>query len=272
MNTNFNTFFQKVMPFFFVILFAYILSSISSLFLPKSGIDFKESSKNSLAYQKYSGFYSKMKVKDKKEKKPVKKDNIQTLSKYQLKAIYSTQSNSGWIIVQAKNSKDSIILAKDEKLDGYILTKLYKNFVIFENNSKEFKLELPKEKDINYKVEKNESNKKEVITVNEDNVSVKRDYLNTYVNDLDKVWKDISIKDIRKDGSIEGFKVFKVNKNSVFGKLGLKQNDIIKSVNGTRIKSYADAFKIYNEINKLDYLTLEILRNNDIMELNYEID
>ncbi len=92
------------------------------------------------------------------------------------------------------------------------------------------------------------------------------------MGNIDKVWKDINIKDIRKNGRIEGFKIYSLNKNSVFGKLGLKQNDVIKSVNGIEIRSYADAFNLYNEIKKLEYLNLEVLRNNEIVELDYEIN
>ena len=60
--------------------------------------------------------------------------------------------------------------------------------------------------------------------------------------------------------------------NSVFEKLGLKANDVIKSINNNSLNSYADAFNVYNNIGDTKYLNIEILRNNEVMELNYEID
>ena len=273
MNINFNILLQKILPFAFVILVAYIMTSLFSLFLPKSGIDFTEDSSSSLVYERYNGFYSKVSaINTPKIDKKIERKSIETLSKYQLKAVYSTTSNGGWAIIEEKSSNKSTILEQFQKFNGYTLTKLFRNFVIFEKDLKEFKIELPNEKEINYEVEKQTVLGNENIIVNEDSVRIKRNYLNAYVNDIEKVWKNIAIEDIRKNGKIEGFKIEKVNTNSIFGKLGLVQNDVIKTINGKKITSYSDAFKIYNEINKLEYLTIEVLRNNEIVELNYEID
>ena len=273
MNSIFNRFFQENRFYIYIILFAYIVASLISLFLPKSGVDFLEDSTTNLIYKKYEGFYTNnVKVTAPKTVDLVKSTKLETLSKYTLKAIYSTTLNGGWIIVENKSSKKSMIIEKDEKLNGHTLIKLYKNFVIFQNRSKEYKLELPKEKEVNYQIESKTGFIKETIVVNQDSVTVNRKYLNSYTKNIDKVWKDIAIQEIRINEKIEGFKVTNVNKNSVFSKLGLKVNDLIKSVNGNELKSYADVFKVYNNINKIDYLTLNILRNNEIVELNYEID
>jgi len=270
MNINFNTLLEKITPYAFVVLFAYVLMTILFLFLPKSGIEFLDNSNVSLSYYKYDGFYSNIKSDTRKIEKETK--NIEVLSKYQLKAVYSTSSNGGWAIIQEKGSNKSIILEQYEKFNEYTLTKLYKNYIIFEKNLEEFKIELPLNRKVKYEVETETSLGNKNLIINGNSITVKRNYLNSYVNDLGKVWKDISIKDIRKDGKIEGFKIYKVNKNSVFEKLGLKKNDIIRSINGNMLTSYADAFKTYNEINKLEYLTIEVLRNNEIVELDYEID
>jgi len=272
MNTNFNTTFQKLMPYITTILVAYVISTFMFISLPKSGIDLKKDLKNGITYEKYEGFYSKVSSIKKGTKKTQNTSaKIETLQKYTLKAVYSTSTNGGWAIIEDKKSKKSTILEQSEKFTSYTLTKLYKNYVVFERDLKEYKLELPKQKDANYEIQTNSSIKKNIV-IKEDSVSVNRSYLNSYVNNLDKVWNDIAIKDIRKNGKIQGFKINRVKRNSVFSKLGLKTGDIIKSVNGQIIQSYADAFKIYNELNKLEFLIIEVLRNNELMELNYEID
>ncbi|PLY08331.1 MAG: hypothetical protein C0625_01730 [Arcobacter sp.] len=272
MNINYNTFIEKIIPYAFVILFAYVLTTIFSLFLPKSGVDFSDSSNINLRYQKYDGFYSNVRIDTPKIDKRIETKNIETLSKYELKAVYSTENNGGWAIIQEKTSNKSTIIEQYEKFNEYTLTKLYKNHIIFEKNLKEFKIELPLDKKVSYKVENKTLSGYENVIVNEGMVKVKRNYLNSYVNNLEKVWKDIAIKDVRKAGKIDGFIIDNVNKNSVFGKLGLKKNDVIKSINGNKMTSYADAFKVYNQINKIEYLNIEVLRNNEIVELEYEID
>ena len=79
-------------------------------------------------------------------------------------------------------------------------------------------------------------------------------------------------QEIQNENKIEGFKIERINKDSAFAKLGLKEGDIIKSVNNSVLESYADAFKVYNNMENTKYLNMEILRNNEIVELNYEID
>lgn len=273
MNTTINLLIKKSLPFVFIILIAYILNSVLFLYLPKTGVEFNKKNDLTLDFKNYSGFYSNTKTFDSPIKKTTKKSDIDSLTKYNLRAIYSKSDNSGWISIEDKKSLKSYILSQWEKIDGYVLTKLFKSYVVFEKAGIEYKLELSKTKEnISYEMSTTNNNIKENIVVKDDVVKVNRNYLNSYVNDIDKVWNNIAIKEVKKDKKIDGFKVFKVAKGSVFDKLGLKQGDIIKSVNNTVMTSYADAFKVYNEINKTQYLNIEILRNNEIMELNYEID
>lgn len=274
MNTTINNLIHKLIPYFYVVLFAYLITSIISTFLPKEDINFISQDSNTLEYKKYSGFYSNVQNSAVKNQEIKKEATVQTLDRYKLRGIYSTQSNAGWINVEDEKANKSYILSQWEELDGYLLTKLFKNHVIFEKQGQEYKLEIRKNDDekISYEISSTKNDIKEQIIVKNDVVEVKRDYLNSYVNDIDKVWNNISIKEIKDGNKIDGFKIFNVVKGSVFEKLGLKKGDIIKAINNTALSSYADAFKVYNNISNTKYLNIEILRNNEVMELNYEIN
>jgi len=270
MNTVFNKIIQKSIPYMFIFLFAYILSTIAFIYLPRNGVEFVNESNSYLEYRKYDGFYSKVskKVIEKKEQKVE-----QTLLNYALKAIYSTTSNSGWITIENIKNQESYILSQNEDIDGYILIKLYKNHVIMEKDKKQYRLDITQiDKKVSYDLTDTRNNTKSNVVLDGSIVKVKRNYLNTYVKDVNKIWNNIEIKEIKSNGKIDGFKVNKVVKGSVFEKLGLEKNDIIKSINNNILSSYSDAFKVYNNINNTKYLNIEILRNNEIMELNYEID
>ena len=142
-----------------------------------------------------------------------------------------------------------------------------------EKAAKEYRLDIKQDnKNVAYAISETKDNLKQDIIVDGSSVKIKRNYLNSYVQDIDKVWNNISIQEIRKNNKIEGFKINKIVKDSVFGKLGLEKNDIIKSINNKMLTSYSDAFKVYNNINSTKYLNIEVLRNNEILELNYEID
>jgi len=272
MNTIINKIIQKSIPYLFIVLLAYIISTIIFIYFPKNGVEYIEKSNSYLQYRKYDGFYSKVRniTVNKIQKKNIKK---QKLRNYDLKAIYSTVSNSGWITIENKMNKESYILAKGENIDGYVLIKLFKNHVIMEKDKKEYRLDINQdEENISYNISNTNNQINQNIVVDGSNIKIKRNYLNSYTKNIDKVWNNIAIKEIRKDKKIEGFKINKIVKGSVFEKIGLKKNDIIKSVNNNILSSYSDAFRVYNNINNTKYLNIEILRNNEILELNYEIN
>lgn len=264
MNINFNRLFQKLIPFIYIVLVAYILNQILFFYLPKSGVSFVENTFTNLEYKKY-GFYSNIKIVEEKQQQI--NQQIQNLSKYNLKAIYSTNTNKGWISIEEKAGNTSYVLAQGEQIDGYVLFKLYKNYVIFQKDKKDYKLEIVETELSNY-----EDSKIEDIKTKNNGAVVSRDYLNSYITNMDKIWNNIAINEIKNGDKIDGFKIEKINKDSVFSKLGLKEGDIIKSVNNSVLGSYADAFKVYNDVGNIKYLNIEILRNNELMELSYEID
>ena len=61
-------------------------------------------------------------------------------------------------------------------------------------------------------------------------------------------------------------------RNSDFSKLGLRRDDVIKSINGQEINSYNRAFETYKNIQNVENLTMVIKRGKEEMELEYEIN
>jgi general secretion pathway protein C len=258
-----------------------LLSSVFYFILPKDGVEFKTKQDIVLEYRKFNiyNFLSVKKIIQKpkpKKKIEVKKPEYKFLDNVTLKAIYAMQGQLGWIVLANKNNI-TYVLSTNEEYKGYKLVRVYAHYVIFSKDNQEYKLVLNNTKKVDYTITKQDTksknkNDKIKIVVSDDKTTIKRSYLNSYINDLDKIWQDISIVENRdKQGHIDGFKVDNINTNSVFSKLGLKRYDIIKAVNNTRLKSYNDAFSIYKKINKITNLNMLILRNGREMELEYEI-
>lgn len=286
MNINFNSILKQLMPFVIVIFIAYLLSSILFFILPSKGV---EVDKKQNIYLEYKKFNVKQllgdKVRKQKVNKAVKvvKQEYKLLDSIYLKAVYVMNEEKGWIIIADKSTKTHM-LSVGESFKGYELVRVYINYVVFKKANQEYKLELNNDKKVSFSVTKTQNNKPitkkkipsyeddETVIVLDDKVSVQRAYLNSYINNFDKIWKDISIREVKdKNGKITGFKVTGFSKHSVFKKLGLKKGDIIKAVNNIELKSYNDAFSVYKKINKIKDLNIRILRNSKAMELNYEI-
>lgn len=264
MNINFSKFFQKSLPFVYVVLLAYIINLALFFYLPKSGTSFILNSFSNLDYKKF-GFYSNIKKLEQSDTKAI--NQPQDLSKYELKAIYFINSNKGWITVEDKSNQTSYILSLQEQVDGYTFSKLFKNYVIFQKDKKEYKLEIVEKELTNY-----QENSVDEFKAKDNGAVINRNYLNSYTTDMEKIWKNITISEVKNANKTEGFKIEKINKDSVFAKIGLKEGDIIKSINNTPLSSPSEAFKVYGNIGNIKYLNIEISRNNEIMEMSYEIN
>ena len=101
---------------------------------------------------------------------------------------------------------------------------------------------------------------------------IDRSLLNHYAENMKDIYKNIGITEIKEGKNLKGFKVNFVRKDSPFAKLGIRRNDMIKSINGQEIKSYNAAFGVYKNIKNVDNLSLVIIRENEEMELEYEIN
>lgn len=73
----------------------------------------------------------------------------------------------------------------------------------------------------------------------------------------------------RKEG---GFLVRKLKKGSLYEQLGLKQGDIIKSVNGEPLNSIQDAMTQYSKLGTLSQIQLEITRNGQSEMLSFNLE
>jgi len=275
MNINSSNFIKALMPYIVVVLLGYLFSNIAFIFLPKYSVEYKLEDNLILKYRVFNIKHSLDgdKIIVKKVRSKPKKQEYKLLANIKLIAIYATTNHKGWITIE-DNKNITHILSYNDLYRGYKLNKIFNTYVIFTKNNQEYKLSLKQaNKNTNYSITKTDKEEKQVekIIIDDGKVTVKRDYVNKYINNFNKIWKDISINEVFKNGKINGFKVIRIRSNSVFSKLGLRQGDILKEVNNIELKSYNDAFKIYKKINKINNLHIKVLRNNQEVELDYEI-
>jgi len=76
------------------------------------------------------------------------------------------------------------------------------------------------------------------------------------------------------NGKIEGYRVSNLPEGSIPYQYGLRNGDIIKSVNGIIIDSIGTAFRVYNQIKNSDTgtVTVEIIRDGQILKYTYQLN
>lgn len=81
-----------------------------------------------------------------------------------------------------------------------------------------------------------------------------------------------AVPNLGPDGRVDGFKVMNLQPGSIFEKLGIKQMDVITSVNGERVDSPTKAIELFNKLRDAPSISLGITRDGRTENLNYSLN
>jgi len=184
--------------------------------------------------------------------------------------------DSSFVVIE--DNLGTTFLYVSEKYVGYTLIEVYDQRAVLEKNGKKYDLVLAEDKDSakssSSSSSSTESSKPEesVEFIPGEPVQLTHDELNSYVKNPNKIWKNIRIQELRKNGTIDGFRVNYVKKGSFFEKAGLKSGDVIKGIDGKEIKSLSDVMKYYSNVQTLDGLSLSIARGEEELDLEFNVN
>jgi len=248
------------------------LSLVLWAYLPSEGVELSIKQNYQPPYQRvdFKNMILTTKVVKVKQEKSITGINITNML---LKGLYGN-SSKGFVILALKSSpKKSSIIGLGEDFSGFTLQSISSRSVLFVKAGKEYVLELEevKNKKSYVKRVKKRVSVTAVSTSDEPN-SVSRKDIASYAKNPKQIWRDISIREVKQNGKITGFRVNRIAKNSPMAQLGLQKGDIIIRANNIELKSYRDALNIYAKIDKIDTIQIVVMRNNQEQELVYEIN
>ncbi|MCK6527502.1 hypothetical protein L6R50_08025 [Myxococcota bacterium] len=90
------------------------------------------------------------------------------------------------------------------------------------------------------------------------------------MGNLDKLSRDARIVPNMDNGKNNGFKVFGIRRDSVFKKLGVKNNDVLTAVNGEPLTT-DKVLDLYSKLSSARSLSLDVIRRGEPVTLEYEI-
>ena len=277
-----------------LVIIAKVMMLFLLYFLPSSGVNRVEQKSYNPEYRRYD--FTKIvavekKAPEKKEKKkaepkpePIVSGDISTLQEITtlvLKGLYGSKESSFVFVSKKSKPKEVKMLKVGEVFEGYKLLRVEGNVAVFMFRAKEYILRFEKVDLKNYQGATKNSPKKSVKKVEkrfsskpirrQEAAVVQKSEIQYYAKNFKQIWKDISIVPLKKKGKITGFKVTRIKKNTPFAQLGLRVGDIIIRANNIELTSYKDALKLYEKIDDLSTIEIVVLRNNEEMELVYEI-
>ena len=245
------------------------------LWLPASGFNYAQEKGGKALYYRVKLSPNKAPAPTIKKKEPqVVAGSIKDIK---LLAIYHA---SDVTVVTVEHKRKTKVLGRGDVISGFMLESAGHNYATFNKNEKMYKVPLL----VNTKgstgirshkpsVQSTPTTKVEGEVVDAgDHKIIDKSLISHYAKNIDDIYKNIGIKEIKKGKSLEGFSISFIRKGSPFAKLGLKRGDTIKSINGQKIDSYNAAFGVYKDIGNIENLSLVIQRGKEEMELEYEVN
>lgn len=74
-----------------------------------------------------------------------------------------------------------------------------------------------------------------------------------------------------RDGKPNGFKVYAIRPNSLFGKIGLQNGDTIKQINGNEMSTPDQALSLFTKLRSASHLTMQVERRSESVTMDYTI-
>ncbi len=103
-------------------------------------------------------------------------------------------------------------------------------------------------------------------------ISLRRNLINDAMQDVSKLMTEIKISPhLGEDGQPSGLAVSNIKPNSIFRRMGLRNGDVLKSVDGQDIRSVDDALKLYESMKSADSLSVQIQRRGRDRNIEYNI-
>ena len=74
------------------------------------------------------------------------------------------------------------------------------------------------------------------------------------------------------DGRVVGVRLYGIRRTSLLGRLGVRNGDMLRTINGFDMTSPDSALEAYTRLRTSDQLTLAVKRQNNDMTIEYRIE
>ncbi len=114
-------------------------------------------------------------------------------------------------------------------------------------------------------------NQKDAIKIQDDNINVKKEYFEGALHNLPVMLSHARAVPYNKNNEFLGYQLANVLKGGIFDKLGLKQGDIITSVNGEKVKDLSQVMQFFSVLKNEKYIAVDLLRDSNVFTINYSL-
>lgn len=178
-----------------------------------------------------------------------------------LGTILESEHANSFAVIKNINSEKQGVYQIGNQISGYQIAKISRGEVVLLRNGKTSFLNFPLGSEV-----------EAIVTVSENKIIVNRNAVAKKIPDINTALQQAVLIPFIEAGKVTGIKITHIKDKSLVLKAGIKEGDIVISVNDWKIDSMQKAAKIAHEISTQDKIDIVVMRGNDIKNLTYYLN
>lgn len=211
-----------------------------------------------------------------------KKGNVKTSEQIDIEALKQTElklkllgtvtgdEKRAYAVIQEEKEKQQYLYRIGDTIQKATLKIILREKIILNVNGKDEVLEIEEIRSTGAgRITRRTSRAR--TTSSRQNITLNRSQIEDAVKNVNNLMKQVNIQPHFKNGKPDGLRLTRVQRNSIFNRMGLKRGDIITGVDGEKIESVDDALALYNKLKNASNVKLEIKRRGVPKTMIYRI-
>ena len=184
-------------------------------------------------------------------------------------------------VIEDKTSRKIDVYKVGDKVGGYEVVKIERGRVYLASNGKQEVLELPDISKTSGTVAQGSRGKgrsrpfarlpMDGIKRDGNRFEVDHSVIEKALGDMGSLLRHARVVPYFKDGKVQGFKIFRIRKGSLYEQIGLNNGDIIQRINGVELTGPEQALQLFEILRNERQITVDIIRNGRHQTLSYTI-
>jgi general secretion pathway protein C len=108
--------------------------------------------------------------------------------------------------------------------------------------------------------------------VSDTQYNIDRSEVNSALDNMNQLFTQIRAVPHFEGGRSTGFRLFAIRQNSIFDQIGLRNGDIIQSINGVDLNDPARALALFQDLRNERQITMTYLRNKETKTVTYSLN
>ena len=204
------------------------------------------------------------------------KVDIAELKKTELKLkLWGTvtgQTSETYAVIEDTILRKQTLYRVNDTIQNAVVKEIHREKIILDVDGTYEVLEMEKLVGASSPSSRRASSPRQNETPTQTNITLKRDKIDTAVNDLNTLMKQIRIRPHFKDGQPDGLTISGIRSKSIFSEMGLRNGDVIIGVDGNNIESVDDALKLYENLQSATGVQVQVRRRGQLRTIDYKIE